>query len=261
MTNAKAARIKPDSKPIAYGAAGLALAIYIGAFSTSFSGQAALAAAHMQIPIPMQYCVPGVIDLALVLFTLATLLRRARNESTVFTNAATAFWTLVSIAANVLHVLVPAGDPSTWIPGTYAGAALSALMPLAALGSSMVVENVLIEPAAAAEQPPQPVKILEIAPVSAQPVKDVPAAALTAVRSEPVAPKPAVATKPAAIKAPSVISSHPAQEGTWSAMSKEQRAEKVQELGASGLAIPKIAEKLGTSESTVKRIRQELLAA
>lgn len=44
-------------------------------------------------------------------------------------------------------------------------------------------------------------------------------------------------------------------------MSKEQRAEKVRELGTKGLSTPKIAQELGTSESSVKRIRQDPLAA
>lgn len=262
MTNAKAARIKPDSRSIAYGAAGLAIAIYMGAFGTSFFGQASLAA-HMQIPTPMTFVVPVVVDLALVLFTLATLVRRSRNESTVFTNAATAFWTLVSICANVLHILVPAGDPSTWAAGIYAGSALSALMPLAALGSSLIVENILIEPAAAEQPAPEPLKVAESVPVRTQSVKDAAAAPLSAVHSGPMTPKPTAAQtpKPVAVKAAPVISGHSAPEGNWSVMSKEERADKVQELGAKGLSIPKIAHELGTSESTVKRVRQELQAA
>ncbi len=143
MTHPKAARISPDSRPIAYGAAGLATLIYLGAFATSFFGQASLAA-YMLIPQQLQYVAPAVVDLALILFTLATLVRKSRGESTLVANLATGFWTAVSIGANVSHVLIPAGPPTSWTAGIYAGAALSALMPLAALGASLVIENVLI---------------------------------------------------------------------------------------------------------------------
>lgn len=255
MTQAKAARIKPDSPTIAYGAAGLATAIYLGAFATSFFGQASLAA-HMQVPEPIHFIVPIVIDLALVLFTLATLVRRSRNESTVFTNGATAFWTMVSVAANVLHVLVPAGAPADWIAGTYVGATLSALMPLAALGSSLVVESVLIEPAAKSEA--------AAAPAAAQvQVKDpvVKPVARTAVVTPDPLPEPQVpvASRPAPVAR--VREQRPAQlvakkNGEWSALSTPERAERVRALGERGLSIPKIAEALGTSESTVKRLKQ-----
>src|SRR5688500_18510373 len=143
MTQPKPARISPDRRPITYCAAGLAAAIYSGAFVNSFFVQASLAAYNL-IPHDLQYVVPAAFDLDLILFTLATLVRKSRGESTVLTNMATGFWTLVSITANIVHVLIPAGPQSSWTAGTFAGAALSALMPLAALGASLVIENVLI---------------------------------------------------------------------------------------------------------------------
>lgn len=256
MTQAKAARIKPDSSAIAYGAAGLATAIYLGAFATSFFGQASLAA-YMQIPEPIHFIVPIVIDLALVLFTLATLVRRSRKESTVFTNGATTFWTLVSVAANVLHVLVPAGEPAAWTAGTYVGATLSALMPLAALGSSLVVESVLIEPASKSETVAEPVAAqVQVKDPVVKPVAR--AAVITpAPLPEPQVP---VASRPAPVAR--VQEQSPAQQlaskknGEWSVLSMPERAERVRALGERGMSIPKIAEALGTSESTVKRLKQ-----
>jgi hypothetical protein len=292
VTHPKGARISPDSRPIAYGAAGLASAIYLGAFATSFFGQASLAQ-HMLIPAQLQYVAPAVVDLALILFTMTTLVRRSRGESTLITNLATAFWTLVSIAANIFHVLIPAGPQASWSAGTYAGAALSALMPLAALGASLVIENVLIarpapEPAviresvevtqpADAPKPSAPVLVqpgLKAAtPVvmpSSVPVKDQlrvaePVAVATEPRPTPAPvhasrPVVAVASQPASHK-PQAHESVFAPEVDWEALSKSERWELIQSMKAQKLSIPVIARQLGVSPSTVKRANAEKEAA
>ncbi|MGV0109028.1 hypothetical protein [Arthrobacter sp. CP30] len=54
------------------------------------------------------------------------------------------FWVVARIVADVVHLLIPAGPQETWTTGTYAGASISALRPIAALGASLVFENVLI---------------------------------------------------------------------------------------------------------------------
>ncbi|KRF04346.1 hypothetical protein ASH00_14680 [Arthrobacter sp. Soil782] len=174
----KPARISPESRPVAYGAATLAVLIYAGAFAASYHGLMDLAQ-HMLIPRQLHYVVPAVVDLALVLFTLATLLRRHRGESTVVTNLAAAFWVAVSIAGNVFHVLIPAGALETWTVSTYAGASLAALMPIAALGASLVLENVLIarpdgEPVAESAAFPKAAPVKAVAPAVAArtPVKE-----------------------------------------------------------------------------------------
>lgn len=204
MTYPKAARISPESKPIAYGAAVLAGGIYLGAFASSFFGQASLAR-FMLIPEPLHFVVPAVVDLALILFTMATLVRRSRGESTLVTNLATAFWTVVSITANVAHVLIPAGPYASWSAGTYAGATFSALMPLAALGASLVVENVLIAPP---EDEKAAVKEEAAAPVAVTKGSLTPAPAGVQLKSvPPVASEPQAAThqrRPEAVQAPSV---------------------------------------------------------
>lgn len=266
MTQPKAARISPDSGAVAYGAAGLAGAIYLGAFAASFFGQASLAS-YMLIPQQLQYVVPAVVDLALILFTIATLIRRSRGESTLITNLATAFWTLVSIAANVLHVLVPAGPQSTWTAGTLTGAALSALMPLATLGASLVLENVLIAPPKADVQPETKAETAPpVVAVSAPKIKTedqavrvtVPAAALTAV-SEPTphTPNPGaapVAAAPAPRK-PAVSKTGPVQKEVWSDLSEDEKVDLVRRMrNDRGMSIPAVAKELGVSPSTIKRL-------
>jgi hypothetical protein len=282
MTHPKAARISPDSQPIAYGAAGLATAIYLGAFVSSFFGQASLAA-YMLIPHDLQYVVPAVVDLGLVLFTLATLVRKARGESTMLTNMATGFWTLVSITANIFHVLIPAGPQSSWTAGTYAGAALSALMPLAALGASLVIENVLIarptsvsvsDPAEETESvivQKNPVTTVpailkaepKIAPPNPLPVAAAAAAAppMAAVKVPPAAPRtvtaPAAAALESSLPAPQKAPERQPVQGLeidWVALSKAEQADLVCALKEEGMSIPKIAAKAGVSVSTIKRI-------
>lgn len=287
MTHPKAARISPDSRPIAFGAAGLASAIYLGAFATSFFGQSSLAA-YMLIPPQLQYVAPAVVDLALILFTLATLVRRSRGESTLITNLATGFWTAVSIAANIFHVLIPAGPQASWTAGGYAGAALSALMPIAALGASLVIENVLIarpgievsapvvtEEAApdiepehlAVPVPVEPKRELPVA-VAAAPalIQEVPAESVTVpvlVEARPApAPRPAPPAAAAAAPLPAprpVQQRQSAQDSTaaWAALSRAEQADLVQALKDDGLSIPKIADQMGVSVSTIKRVRAE----
>lgn len=257
MTQPEPARISPDSRLVAYGAASLASAIYLGAFATSFFGQASLAQ-HMLIPSQLQYVVPAVVDLALILFTLATLVRRSRGESTLITNLATAGWTMVSIVANIFHILIPAGRPDSWSAGTYAGAALSALMPLAALGASLVIETVLIarpgtEQAVAARIEPEraamgagpsPVQAAsrrkEELPVFANPLR-VTTAQQAKGLTTPVARPPTAA--------PTV---------NWDSLTKTERASLVHALKDEGLSFPKISDRLGVSLSTVKRFRADL---
>lgn len=284
MTHLKAARISPDSAPIAYGAAGLAGAIYLGAFLTSFFGQASLAA-HMQIPHPLQYVVPAVIDFGLVLFALATLVRKARGESTAYTNVALGFWTLISIAANVGHVLIPAGPQATWSAGIYAGAALSALMPLAALGASLVLEHVLIAPPSARPAHNELIQG-EVEPLlAAKPARGAPSAQLEQAEPTPLPavspvgstnppaaisshgraqPAPAPTSYPAATAAP-LAAPRPLQgrkpveasQAHWETLSKSERADLVQSLQDEGLSLKKISDRIGASLSSVKRAKAE----
>ncbi|HEX9086126.1 MAG TPA: DUF2637 domain-containing protein [Arthrobacter sp.] len=286
MSHTKAARISPESRPVAFAAAGVAAAIYIGAFAASFSGLASLAA-FMAIPVALQFVVPVVVDLAVVLFTLATLLRRARGQSTWKTNAATAFWILVSMSANTFHVLVAAGPASSWNMGTCAGATLSALMPLSGLGAGLVLENLFIEDAARAESAVA-VRVAEVAAPSpavtvaapvAVPVAIAPAPVITGERPEPVrteipvAPRLAVAAAAAPRK--SVVASVPtlsktlaapddlkasaadakAVKDAWAAASsKEEQTSIAQGLKDAGKSNPQIAIAVGASLSTIKRL-------
>lgn len=251
----KTARISPESRPIGYTAVGVAGLIYTGAFTTSFFGQAALAA-HMAIPTALQYVVPVVIDLALVLFTLATLLKKTRGESTLWTNIMTAFWTTVSIASNIAHVLVPAGPVESWNFGTYTGAALSALMPLGALGASLVLENLLIEP---------PTVVTAPGPKAEQPAAEVMEAGFPVVEApvpvaRPTVPEAAGMPGPVLVAVPAPATpSRPkaarvATPSSKSSLTPEQRQQILALNKASELSNPKIAEQVGTSLSSVKRV-------
>lgn len=285
MTHPKAARISPDSRPIAYGAAGLATLIYLGAFATSFFGQASLAA-HMLIPQQLQYVAPAVVDLALILFTLATLVRKSRGESTLVTNLATGFWTAVSITANIFHVLIPAGPQASWTAGTFAGAALSALMPLAALGASLVIENVLI--ARPSHEDIEPVKAAAAVPVTEANHLPVSAPAKIAPKATtPVEAGPAAVQNTPAVLVPSLVAAEPVRETgstppavpvsaplpapragqerqpvqvsavDWAALSKAEQIDQVLTLKAAGRTNPEISQQLGVSLSTVKRLKAE----
>lgn len=269
MSHAKAARISPESRLVAFAAAGLAAAIYLGAFAASFFGLASLAA-YMAIPVALQYVVPAVIDLALILFTLATLLRRARGQSTWKTNSATAFWILVSMAANTFHVLVAAGPVSGWGVGTYAGATLSALMPLSALGASLVLENLLIEDPAPVVTPVVGIEAEVAAPAPAAVVAAAVAVpVITAERPEPerieIPEAPGLSVAATATPRKSVVASVPTPpkarpvtadpKAIWDAASEDERISMLLRLKADKKkSWPQIATEAGISVSTAKRV-------
>jgi len=271
MSHAKAARISPESRRVAFAAAGVAAAIYAGSFAASFSGLASLAA-FMEINVALQYVVPVVVDLALVLFTLATLVRRARGQSTWMTNIATTFWIVISMSANLFHVLV-AHDPSIWGVGNYAGATLSALMPLSGLGAGLVLENLFIGDPAPAESPvavpaaevaAQTVVAASVAvPVIAAAERtEIPAAPRLAVAAAASPRKPVVASvstpakaRPATADPKAAWDAAKAVKDAWdAAASKEEQTSVAQGLKDVGKSNPQIAIAVGASLSTIKRL-------
>lgn len=119
------ARINPDS-PITLSAAivliGLLMIVSFTMSSTALMDVARWAA----IPRRLAWALPVLIDGAIIVFTLAMLIFRARGESTVFAWSGLAGFTGVSVAANAAHAAA-SGEVSDW--RTWVGAALAGLTP------------------------------------------------------------------------------------------------------------------------------------
>lgn len=119
-------RINPDSHQVLWLA--VALVAFVGciSFMVSFSGLVAVAE-WAGLPITMRWTVPIFIDTAILVYSIAVLIHRSRGESTWASWVSLTAFTLVSVLANVGHVLLIA-DPvdsgfKTWIGAIVAGMA------------------------------------------------------------------------------------------------------------------------------------------
>ncbi|MHC5795352.1 DUF2637 domain-containing protein [Lacisediminihabitans sp. FW035] len=138
------ARIRPDSRWVVYVVAGFVGVILIAAFSVSFEGQMTVAA-WAGLRDAARLAVPAAIDSSIVVFTVAAVVLRARGESTGFPWAVVGAFTVVSMAFNVLHVLIPAlarGIESQDVVGS----TVSGLMPLLILLSTHMSTRLLVAP-------------------------------------------------------------------------------------------------------------------
>jgi len=126
---------------------GFALFVLIGvgvvalcAFALSFNSMAAVALWAM-FPQPLNYLVPVVLDLSIVMFTATAWRQEAIGQSTTLAWFFTALFTGLSAAGNFLHVFVESTLP---LPIKICGAALSALMPLVIFAVTHIVGRVFL---------------------------------------------------------------------------------------------------------------------
>lgn len=129
------ARIQPDTRPVVYLTTGLVLFLGMVSFTVSFTGLSAVAE-WAALPPHLRWTVPVFVDGALLAYTLAVLIHRARGESARFSWVALGVFTVVSVSANAAHVLGSAGvvDWRTW-----AGATIAALAPLGVFAATHTV--------------------------------------------------------------------------------------------------------------------------
>jgi hypothetical protein len=138
------ARFRPDSPWIVWLLALLDLVILIAAFSVSFDGQMTVAGwAHLMGN--QRLAVPAAIDSAIIVFTVAAVVLRARGESTKFPWFVVGGFTVVSMTFNVLHVLLPAVQRGV-TPEDFGGATVSGLMPLIILLATHMSTRLLVAP-------------------------------------------------------------------------------------------------------------------
>ena len=134
------ARLNPDTRPVVLATAGLTAVLGLVSFAVSFSGLLAVAE-WAALPPELRWAVPVFVDGALLAYTLAIVVQRARDESTWFSWLALASFTAVSVAANALHVL-GARDGGDW--RSWAGAGIAALAPLGVLAATHTVVGLAV---------------------------------------------------------------------------------------------------------------------
>ncbi|TGY78647.1 DUF2637 domain-containing protein, partial [Cellulomonas shaoxiangyii] len=91
-------RIDPDTRAVVVLTVALVATLGAVSFAVSFAGLVAVAE-WAELPRWLRWAVPVFVDGALLAYTLAILVQRARGESTRFSWAALGTFTLVSVGA------------------------------------------------------------------------------------------------------------------------------------------------------------------
>ncbi len=122
-------RINPDSRPVLLTIATGTALVFLASFALSFNALVDVSGwAH--VPPYLAPAVPVMLDVALIVYSLSALVRRARGQSARFSWFLLTFFTLVSLLGNAAHSL---GVPETAQP--YVGTVVVALAPVGALAA------------------------------------------------------------------------------------------------------------------------------
>lgn len=133
-------RIDPDTRPVVVATTGLVAFLGMVSFTVSFTGLSAVAQ-WAALPPSLRWTVPVFVDGALLAYTLAVLVQRARGESARFSWTVLGAFTAVSVAANAAHVL-GVGTVGDW--RTYAGAVIAAISPLGVFAATHTLASLAI---------------------------------------------------------------------------------------------------------------------
>ncbi|MGP4991749.1 DUF2637 domain-containing protein [Glutamicibacter ardleyensis] len=121
-------RINPDSHKMLWIAVGLVGFVGAISFMVSFAGLVAVAE-WAGLPPAMRWAVPIFIDAAILVYSIAVLIHRSRGEKTWASWTSLAAFTLVSVLANVGHVLLMP-ERSTNEFQTLIGALVAGMAPI-----------------------------------------------------------------------------------------------------------------------------------
>ncbi|ANJ25726.1 DUF2637 domain-containing protein [Agromyces aureus] len=174
-------RINPDTRPVLVVAASLTAVLGGVSFLLSYNGLTATAP-WASIPAGQAWTIPVVIDGAILVYTLAVLIKRRRGERAVLYWSLLAAFTAVSVAGNAFHAWDASAQDSTGM----AGAAIAGLAPLAVLAATHTLADLIVEPAPA--RIAQPEVRSDVTPIER-------ADAMTLSEDEPVSREQAVVTR------------------------------------------------------------------
>lgn len=122
-------KINPDSRPVLVTIATGTALVFLASFALSFNALVDVSGwAH--VPSWLAWAVPLMLDVALVVYSLSALVRRARGQSARFSWFLLSAFTLVSLLGNAAHSL---GVPESVQP--VVGTMVVALAPMAALAA------------------------------------------------------------------------------------------------------------------------------
>lgn len=136
-------RINPDAKPVLYTAVGLVSLLMVSSFAVSFTGIYEVSA-WTGLPVLLQWLPALFIDAAILAYTIALIVFKARGESVWRTLAGLTGFALISVVANVSHTLSfwngSLTDFRAWI-----GVLITASAPVAVLLASEEITRLAFE--------------------------------------------------------------------------------------------------------------------
>lgn len=226
-------RLQADSRPVIVGVTWAVSVLAMFSFVAGVPGLVAVGR-WAQLPGPMAYLVPLLLDLGLAIFAMVATVRRGRGESATFAWSALVTLTLASMGAQVAHVVSePAAAP--W--HAIAGALLASSFPAIVFASTHSILDLAIAPAPAKRNARR-----------TKPTSKV-AAAPVAARKRPVSQGPEVASSAPlrAVRTPNM--------GVPVVVDEDRQALRGQVLAlrADGKSFSQVSEATGVSASTAKR--------
>lgn len=224
-------RIRPESDSMAASALLLAVLVAVASFAVSFTGLIA-AAGWAGIPRPLRPAVPIVVDLSILVFTVAAVVARARGEDVRLAWSSVGFFTVVSMVTNATHALSDGNSTATTFPALVVGSFIASLMPLACLISTHTAVSVAVAP-------PQGSKAARRRAERAR-----------VDQSTLLAPEPSPASSVAAMGSPRKAPAIKAAADS----SRPVDVDVVVEMKQAGKSHREIADTLGTSKSTIQRL-------
>ncbi|UVK59065.1 hypothetical protein SEA_CEN1621_50 [Microbacterium phage Cen1621] len=237
------ARINPDSLGALVVAVSLTALLAAVSFLLSFNGLSD-AASWANVPAWLAWGIPAYVDGAILVYTVAALIFRARGESARLAWGSLALYASLSVAANGVH----AWDNAPEELKAALGVVLAALAPVAVLLTTHTIARLIVAPAAPAE-------VAE--PVAEAAPAEVPQGLLDYAEADAELTRELYANtwqpeeNPAAVERPAALSRAP-----LTALETAARNERIRELATSDpeLSTRAIAELVGTSKSTVARV-------
>jgi len=140
-----AVKLNADSRPLVYGTVALVTVLGVVSLLASFQGLVAVSA-WARLPHSLAWTVPVMLDGAILTYTAAALIRRARGESTRLAWTGVVAGTVLSASANAAHVALADGVADADVLRTI-GAGIAALSPvLAALAVHQLADLAVAGP-------------------------------------------------------------------------------------------------------------------
>ena len=161
-------RINPDSLKTLWFTVGAVAILGLTSFMVSFNGLHDVAA-WVGLPWWMRWAVPVFIDIAILAYSMAAVIHRARGEATWPTWLTLGVFTVVSVVANAAHALAK-GEGETAVQ-SWVGAGIASMAPLAVFAATEQISRLAFATDPGTQYTPQekPVTAEELTPTVAFP--------------------------------------------------------------------------------------------